>query len=171
MRQQLIALLIFLATLNSCGQKKEAVEKANYPEHVGDIEFNKDLDDPNFKVCDQDRVLQYYNFTKGFQYKGEKPKINEHFAELKTSLFKKESGYVTIRFIVNCEGKTGRFRIQQMNNDFEEKSFDKQLVDKLLQLTKALDGWIVGEYNGKIFDYYQYLTFKIEEGRLIEILP
>ena len=69
MRQQLIALLIFLSALNSCGQKKVGEEKASYPENVGDIEFNKDIDDPNFKVCDQDRVFQYYNFTKGFQYK------------------------------------------------------------------------------------------------------
>ena len=171
MKQQLIALLIFGTTLNSCAQKKEVDEKKNYPEHVGDIEFNKDLDDPNFKVCDKDRVLQYYNFTKGFQYKGEKPKINEHFKEVKEDSFKKETGYVTIRFVVNCEGKTGRFRIQQMNSDFKEWSFDKKLVDKLLTLTKTLNEWVVGEYEGQVFDYYQYLTFKIENGKLIEIIP
>ena len=58
-----------------------------------------------------------------------------------------------------------------MNSDFEEWSFDKKLVDELLTLTKTLDGWVVGEYEGQVFDYYQYLTFKIENGKLIEIMP
>ena len=51
--------------------------KNNYPENVGDIQFDSNIDDPNFKICDPARCFQYYNFLKGFQYKGEKYQILE----------------------------------------------------------------------------------------------
>jgi hypothetical protein len=168
--RQLFLIFILLTTLYSCGQTPE--KKVSYPLQVGDIYFDSKIDDPDFKICDEDRVFQYYNFGKGLLYKGEKVKINEHFRDgLKTKEQKDESGFLTIRFIVNCEGKTGRYRIQGMNNDYKEKAFNDNLTSQLLSLTKQLNGWIVGEYEGKTYDYYQYLTFKIENGRLIEIMP
>jgi hypothetical protein len=166
-----IFLIIFiLATIYSCGQKLE--NKANYPEHVGDTAFDDKIDDPNFKVCDENKVFQYFNFQKGFQYKGEKVKINEDFNEgFKAKESINDTGYLTIRFIVNCEGKTGRFRVQGMDKAYNEKEFNKELVNEFLNLCKKLDGWMVGEDRGAKRDYYQYLTFKLESGKLIEITP
>lgn len=159
-----------LTTLYSCGQTQE--KKVNYPLQVGDIDFNLKIDDPGFTLCDEDRVFQYYNFGMGLLYKGEKIKIIEHFRDgLKIKDQKDESGFLTIRFIVNCEGKTGRYRVQGMNNDYKEKAFNEDLTSQLLSLTKQLDGWMIGEYEGKRYDYYQYLTFKIESGKLMEIMP
>lgn len=168
--RQLFLILILLTPLYLCGQIPE--KKIDYPLQVGDIYFDSKIDDPNFKLCDEDRVFQYYNFGKGLQYSGEKIKINQHFKDgLKAKEQKDESGFLTIRFVVNCHGKTGRFRIQGMNNDYKEKTFNENLTSQLLSLTRQLDGWIVGEYEGKTYDYYQYLTFKIENGKLIEVMP
>lgn len=165
-------LFISLITLCACAQTQE--QQNNYPLQVGDIYFDVKLDDSNFKVCDEKQVFQYYNFGKGLNYKGEKVKINEHFkAGFKSNDAVNESGYLTIRFIVNCKGETGRFRVLGMDTDYKEKVFSESLTSQLLQLTKQLDGWIVGEFEGEgiPFDYYQYLTFKIENGKLIEIMP
>jgi hypothetical protein len=163
-------ILILLTTLYSCGQAQK--NEINYPLQVGDIYFDSKIDDPNFKLCDEERVFQYYNFGMGLLYKGEKIKINEHFrGELESKEKMDESGFLTIRFIVNCKGKAGRYRVQGMNNDYQEKQFNENLTNQLLSLTKQLDGWIVGEYEGRAYDYYQYLTFKIEKGKLIEIMP
>lgn len=168
--RQLFLIFILLTTLYSCLQAQE--KRMNYPLQVGDIYFNSKIDDPNFKLCDENRVFQYYNFGKGLQYKGEKVKINEHFKNrLKTKEQKDESGFLTIRFIVNCQGKTGRYRVQGMDNEYKEKTFNENLSSQLLSLTKQLDGWLIGEYEGKTYDYYQYLTFKIEKAKLIEIMP
>jgi hypothetical protein len=167
--KQLSLIFILITTLYSCRQPPD--NKASYPLHVGDIYFDSTIDDPDFKLCDENRVFQYYNFGKGLQYHGEKIKINEHFNGLIAKEQKDESGFLTIRFIVNCQGKTGRYRVQGMNNDYKEKAFNKNLTSQLLSLTKQLDGWVVGEYEGKAYDYYQYLTFKIENGKLIEIMP
>jgi hypothetical protein len=165
-----LSFLIFLSALYSCGQVSNT--KSNYPENVGDIAFDEKIDDPNFKICQEDNVFQYYNFSRGFQYKGEKVKVNEHFQNgFKGKEKNRETGFLTIRFIVNCEGKTGRFRVQGMDINYNAMEFHKELVNDLLTLTKTLDGWIVGEIEGLKTDYYQYLTFKLENGKLIEIMP
>jgi hypothetical protein len=167
--RELMIILILLKTLCCCAQKHDI--KANYPLQVGDIYFNHETDDPNFKLCDENEVYQYYNFGKGLQYKGEKIRIYEHFKSGLTARHSEESGFLTIRFIVNCQGKTGRFRIQGMDNNYVETTFSEKLTNQLLSLTKQLDGWAIRDFDGKAFDYYQYLTFKIEKGKLIEIMP
>jgi len=58
-----------------------------------------------------------------------------------------------------------------MDVEDREKKFSDSLSSQLLSLTKELDGWLVGEMEGKKYDYYQYLTFKMENGKLIEIMP
>lgn len=161
---------IFVTTLYSCAQTQE--KKTEYPLQVGDIDFDSKIDEPSFKLCDENRVLQYYNFGKGLQYRGEKVAINEHFKnELRTKEQKSESGILTVRFIVNCNGRAGRFRLQGMDSEYNEKTFSDNLTSQILSLTKTLDGWMVGEIEGKNYDYYQYLAFKIENGKLIEIMP
>ena len=166
--KQFLLITILLSALYSCGQQSQSA--TDYPEHVGDIAFDATLDDPNFKICNEKGIAQYYNFG-GVRFKGEKPKITEHFQNYKEIQAPGETGYITIRFIVNCEGKTGRFRIQEMDNDYKAKSFRKEIHDQLLSLTKSLDGWVIAINQGYLFDYYQYLTFKIEDGKLIEIMP
>jgi hypothetical protein len=162
-------LLLLLLAIVSCQNTHN--QKSAYPDHVGDIAFDKKIDDPSFKVCTTGRIPQYYEFGKSLQYRGEKPAIDKHFEILKQNQPTAESGYITIRFIVNCEGKTGRYRIEEMNNGYQPMSFDRKLVRKALTLTKELSGWIIGGSPEQPVDYYQYLTFKIEGGKLIEIMP
>ena len=162
-------IVIFLMSFSSCSQTLNLDSK--YPPHIGDSKFDANLDDPDFKVCNEDMIFQYYNFGKGLQYKGEKNKIQEHFNQLKTAKTIPEFGFITIRFIVNCEGKTGRFRVQEMDTTYVEKQFNREFTARYLKLTKQLKGWEVGKLEDRVYDYYQYLTFKIDNGKLIEIMP
>ena len=84
---------------------------------------------------------------------------------------KKESGLVRIRFIINCQGKTDRFRILSVDENYKAKEFDKNITEQLLQITKRLDGWKPKKYKEKEVNYYQYLIFKLVKGQLIEVLP
>jgi hypothetical protein len=163
-------LLFYIIIAFSC---KRTVEKHSiYPRHVGDIAFDSILDDPAFKVCDEDRVAQYYNFGDGIQYKGEMPTLKAYFTTgLKDIVVENETGYLTIRFIVNCEAKVGRLRVQGMDNAYQAKKFNDKLEHRLVRLVKNTDGWIAQEYEGKKYDYYQYLTFKIEKGKITDITP
>ncbi|MBB4807045.1 hypothetical protein HNP38_002349 [Chryseobacterium defluvii] len=163
-------ILILASSLASC-QSEKPVRK--YPAQVGDIKFDEKIDDANFKRCipeDQYRY-QYYNDSNGFQYRGEKIAIIEKLAKSDIYSDKKTNGYITVRFLVNCEAKTGLFRVKQINNDYQETVLDNELKNKLLTFTKSLDGWIPKEIKGKKIDYYQYLTYKIVDGKVSEILP
>ncbi len=167
--KNLLYILLLSPILFSCQSEKNVTV---YPNQVGDIVFDKNIDNPDFKRClDKDYGIQYYNDSKGFQYNGEKITIIRELEKLNLSSPKKINGYITIRFVINCEGKTGLFRVQQMNEHYQEENFDKDFSLKLLNFTKSLNGWIPIEIRGKKIDYYQYLTYKITDGKVSEILP
>jgi len=165
--------LIALALFSGCGPSKNASKpSADYPKNVGDIAPDPALDDPNFSVCRENYIQQYYSSsTSGFR--GEKPALEAFFREKFTPNLKHrgENGYITIRFVVNCRGQTGRFRVQEMGGDYLPKKFPPALTGRLLDLTQQLDGWLPAQRNGFTFDYYQYLTFVIASGDIAQILP
>lgn len=162
--------MFLLPIFFSCQTEKTNVTV--YPNHVGDILFDQNMDNPDFKRCmDKDYGIQYYTDSQGYQYKGEKIAIIEELKRLNLSSSKKINGYITIRFVINCEGKTGLFRVQQMNKNYLEENLDKNFSDKLLNFTKSLNGWVSKENRGTKLDYYQYLTYKITDGKVSEILP
>ena len=160
--------ICFVGLLSQC---QPSQEKKEYPRHVGDIAFDAGLDDPNFKVCNEALIFQYYNFSNGLQYRGEKTAIYNAFSTYQVDTIPDQNGYVTIRFVVNCEGETGRFRIETMNNDYEAFQFNRDIVRQLKEVTRSLSGWEIAVYDGEPKDYYQYLTFKIQNGQIVNILP
>lgn len=159
----LVILLVFL----SCKGRQDTTSTI-YPVQIGDIALEK-LDDPNFKVCNEMSIPQYYSLDN-IKVEGEKPTIINFFKENYSSV-NLENGYVTIRFIVNCNGKTGRFRVQEMDFDYNPKEFDRRLINRLLQLTKDFDYWQPVLYKEEFLDYYYYLTFKIVNGEIKQIRP
>ncbi len=169
-------LIITLLISNFCycqTQEKIVDKKQNYLRWVGDIEQNNKLDDPNFKVCNgDDKVLQYFNLEKGLVFSGEKSTIIKTFQTKYKPIFDtNQNGFIRVRFIVNCEGKAGRFRILQSNINFQETEFNKEIVSQILNITKGFENWAVLKNSEIPVDYYLYLTFKITDGHITEILP
>lgn len=143
-----------------------------YPKMVGDIIFNPVTDKAGFDICNEKNIFQYFNTGGGLQYEGEKVAIEKIFKEkYRSTNVKKESGMIRIRFVVNCKGETDRFRIIASDDNYNEKIFDPSITNQLLAITKMLNGWKTKTLNGNKIDYYQYLIFKITDGRLKEILP
>lgn len=141
----------------------------NYPNSVGDIEFDESLDELDFKLCrDYENSIQYYQIRN----------IEEMLAVIKRRIvelysvsdnMKGQTGFITFRFIVNCQGELGRFRIQTINDDFKESVFDESIPNQLLKIIKGIDEWKnFSQYN---IDYYQYLTFRIKDGKIETITP
>lgn len=162
-------ILILFATLFSCSESKKQLEYFN---DLGEIPFNEKLDNPSFKVCHEDITFPFNYGGIGLVYEGEKKElvsiIRNKFNYPKT---KGQNGFITIRFIINCEGKTGRFRVTEMGFDLKPKEFDKKISKQILEIIKSLDGWKPFERNDKTWDYRQYLSFKFKDGQLKEILP
>ncbi|MCO6488027.1 MAG: hypothetical protein J5I98_06390 [Phaeodactylibacter sp.] len=162
----LFLLLVFSAGCFDQGHQQE----------VGDIPFDPATDSPNFKICGQESSIKQY-YVRGSShtpagYEGEKRALEQAFLErYNFPVSESEDGYVTIRFVVNCRGESGRFRIEQMGFDYQPRNFDPELVQQLLEITSSLDGWIPISREGKTCDFYQYLTFKLRNGQIEKILP
>lgn len=173
-------ILLTIVLTWSCGSGQNTEEQTNsipeevtYPRMIGDIAADSLLDDPDFILCNgDDRVVQYYALGEK-TYEREKWASDKVFREqYKMPEIEDASGLIRVRFIINCEGKAGRFRLISMDTEYVEKEFDSRITDQILTITKSLDGWkIFKNKNQQPVEYYQYLIFKLKEGQLIEILP
>ena len=86
------------------------------------------------------------------------------------------NGFVTIRFVVNCKGEKGNFEVLQMDDKYQTTNFDKALTDHLLDYIKPLTVWQLGYFQEdkekkKPYDYYGFITFKFNDGKIVEITP
>ncbi len=175
MKTLFLSLSILSLSMLSCEDDPIELDSENsdIPNNVGDIDFDPKLDDIQFQTCNGNNILQYYNFYESLNYEGEKYALDEQiysqFRQRKRA--KNESGYITIRFVVNCHGETGRFRTTQMDCNYDIKEFDKSIVEQLESITKSLKGWLPGNGQKAKLDYYQYIIYKIDSGKIIEILP
>lgn len=162
--------MVIFAMTGCVAQKDQS--RSKYLRYVGDIEADANLDDPTFELCNDELFIkQYFNFSKGLQYEGEKLQIQEEFLSAYNPIDIAESGWVRIRFVVNCKGESGRFRMISSDKEYKPRDFDRRISDQLLEITKSLDGWKPLPNAENPEEYYQYLIFKIEKGNLIEIMP
>ena len=173
MKKIIIPIIVIFSILWSCQTEKNADRKQKYLRWVGDIEQNDQIDKTEFKVCNgDDKILQYFNLGEGPVYSGEKSKILNTFkSKYKPIADKNQNGLIRIRFIINCEGKAGRFRVLQSDYDYQEKEFNKEIVSQLLSIAKQINYWEILYKEKNPVDYYMYLIFKITDGQLTEILP
>lgn len=146
-------------------------QKQTFPENVGDIPFDSLQDDPGFIVCNPKQVLQYYNSNA--YYKDHKKEILKYLLDNFSTQdsFQDQHGFLTIRFIINCNGNTGRFRIFEIDNNYQPIHFKEALSQQLLRLVKQLSGWQPAVYKEKVYDSYQYITFRIRNGKIISVSP
>ncbi|MBL0082285.1 MAG: hypothetical protein IPP37_07555 [Saprospiraceae bacterium] len=169
MANKLAVLFMLIIIYSSCSTLPKDPELAHF---VGDIYFDPEQDDPQFMLCDdQEEVFQYFNFSRGMQIKGEKKALDRYIKTQFKNTKASDNGYVRVRFIVNCKGETGRFRLLVSDLQFKEAALSKELTSQLMQITKGIKGWQIIYHEGKNRDYYQYLTFKIVNGDIKEILP
>jgi hypothetical protein len=143
MKKIIIPITLIFSILWSCQTEKNADGKQKYLRWVGDIEQNDQIDETEFKVCNgDDKILQYFNLGEGPVYSGEKSKILNTFkSKYKLVSHKNQNGLIRILFIINCEGKAGRFRVLQSDYDYQEKEFNEEIVSQLLSITKQINYW------------------------------
>ena len=168
-------LLILLLATHAQAQQPAAHGQSPAPNptqslNVGDSPFDPAIDDPRFQLNDSTRVFQYYNSNSWWL--DHKDAYRDLFikATHEWTADPTQSGWLTIRFIVNTAGQTGRFRIYEMDSLYASFHFDPRLVAGLLATVKTAH-WEPAHYHGKVYDTYQYVTFHLERGRLVDIMP
>ena len=157
----------------SSNQTTTEVKKSKYMRWVGDSEFNASVDDEDFELCySENNVKQYFHVTEDlFAYQGEKKALVAEVLKAYKPIDIEESGWIRVRFIVNCKGKTGRFRVISSDENYKERDFDERIINQIVMITESLKGWEIRPNEAEARDYYQYLVFKINNGKIAEILP
>ena len=127
----------------------------------------------SFNPCDKsNKILDYYNTTPYAAFKEGNFELKQVVQKnLNTELLNKESGYLVFRFVINCEGEAGWFTTEEYDLDFQPKQFNKSLRSHLLDVLIGTGPWQPGILNGNSRDAYAYISFKLKNGEIIEILP
>ncbi len=83
------------------------------------------------------------------------------------------SGYITFRFMVDCEGKLlPKTQVLQTDGKYSASHFNKNLVNELFAFLKILNKWkIAKSKEGDTYSYKAFVTFKIKNGKVINIIP
>lgn len=171
-KKHLLLLLLLLSIGTSLKAQNNLPSASSLPEDVGDIAFDPKTDKADFYLCHQNFIIQYYNVATSYKGGGgtiKKLILNNYQYK---PVYVATTGFVTIRFVINCKGQTDRFRVVQMNNNYEQTIFNKDLIAQLLGICKSLDPWLPGkDGKGNIYDSYYYLNFKLVKGRITAITP
>lgn len=148
---------------------------ADHGEHrVGYIDPSNTLsDDRNFKLCSNEyRIADYYNDEPDAGYIDKKGELVRVVMEqVDSEKLKGQTGMMTFRFVINCEGEAGRFIVEQFDLDFQRTSFSKTSIDHLLEILLNLKGWQHLTIRDEPRDAYAYITFKLDNGKITDILP
>jgi len=95
--------------------------------------------------------------------------INDNIPEIRL-----KSGYIIIHFNINCSGDIGRFGLIQMNREFKEASYSKEIIKHLINKVSELKDF-PSSYSQKNWlnykDVHAFLMFKINEGKIVDICP
>ena len=124
----------------------------------------------DLEICDENRIFDYYNPERARYSKGKNGLRKFVLSSYKNKNYS-DAGYLNIRFVINCKGEAGRYIIHENDLNLEPYSFSEDLKNQLLNITVQLDTWTPNVIRGEARDSYMYLSYKIVDGEIIEILP
>jgi len=83
------------------------------------------------------------------------------------------SGYITYRFIIDTTGHIGnKVKVMQTDEEYKARSFEKPLIEALGAFIQTLDKWKIARYRtGEALEYIAFITFKMKNGKVINIIP
>ena len=149
-------------------------QEASYPKRIGDIAHDPAIDHPDFAACDEHKILQHYATPDLWfdVYEGDKPALLEDiYHQFTPTTDSTQDGYFTVRMVINCEGKSGRYRSESMDLQYQPFAFDTTISDQILHIIRSLDGWKPQIHDTESYDYYIYITCKIINGNIVKVLP
>jgi hypothetical protein len=122
------------------------------------------------RLCIDRGITEFYSLN------AKHPKSSYQILDEARQFYKKpeksgQSGFLTVRLIVNCRGEASAFQLYQIDENYKNRPFDATISSQLLDFVKKLGGWKIGTYEGKTYNYYTYLCFKIKNGNLETVAP
>lgn len=138
---------------------------------VGAISYNSSVDSRAFCLCNSENIAQYYQAPPVYPAGPEAMKIRLRSLIGDLHSFGPTSGIITVRFLINCHGVPGRFRISQVDEQYIPYAFPPALVARIQGAVRQLLHWKPGTARGKAYDSYYFLSFRLKQGAITQIFP
>jgi hypothetical protein len=164
-------LLLLLLLLPFASTQAQSTTPPQRRDNVGDIAFDPALDDTSFHLHDSTRISQYYNSAAYWLVHKDSVTRFIRSRYHPPADAANQDGWLTIRFIINTEGRTGRFRLFEMDSSYQPIHFDPRISAALLATIRDWPGWTPAHYKEMRFNTYQYITFRLRQGRITTISP
>jgi len=152
-------------------KKAYNTENKPYKNYIGYIEQNKALLNDKYELCNGGSLYHTYSSASLEAYKGSKKQFRDNLNTTFNTNNYTDSGYLNFRFLVNCEGNAGWFEIIEMDLDLKEKPLNPTMVNELFKFTSNSENWNVISYENTPQNYYMYTSYRIENGKVAEIIP
>jgi hypothetical protein len=83
------------------------------------------------------------------------------------------TGYITYRFIVDTTGRPlHKVKVMQTDDHYKAIRFEQGIVDALGAFVYTLDKWKIARYqSGGALEYIAFISFKLKDGKVINIIP
>lgn len=172
MNNKIYLLIVFILLNSSLAQSQ-----TNRIYDPGDYKFDSI---EYLKVCEPTYLLEYYTFhSRGEGMKTTDMKNSKSSSQILNewnSVFKKpekfnQSGFLTVRFVVNCQLETCCYNIYSMDENYQPVACDESVKTQLIAFIKNLNGWKTGKYDSKATNYFYYLNFVIKNGEFKRVSP
>ncbi len=153
----------------------EFEKRADHEEYrIGYIDPSKSISgDKDFEICNHEReIVDYYWSNPDARYiNGKRAMLDTIYTNVDESKLIGQNGRLVFRFVVNCEGDAGRFIAEGYDQNYQKVEYDTETVNHLFDVLQKLKKWEPVLFGDEFQDAYFYITFTIENGEIVDILP
>jgi hypothetical protein len=123
------------------------------------------------QFCDPTYLPQYFQ-VKAKNLKSSYQILKEWKAFYKNvEGVKSPTGFLTIRFFVNCKGEPCCFRFYELDKNYKKTTYSEDLKSQMTAFMNQLGGWKLAKLKDTPTNYYYYLTFKIQDNDFKTVAP
>lgn len=134
---------------------------------VGDIPLDKNPNSTQLSPCHDHPIYQYYSINT--DYVGGKRALKRELKDKIPINNLPDSGLLTVRFIVNCQGNTGVFQSLMIDSSINRVDLSDYDLSPIYSVISKLENWQPGKVKDISEDSYYQISFKLQNGELIDI--
>lgn len=148
---------------------KYPINNQKYPHNIGYLSYDNQDFSESFERCSDKVPIGYYSSAHN-SFRINKGVFRKFILQNFKNQNYTDSGYLNLRFLINCKGEIGDMEINELDDDFRPTKLNTNLINHLIHLSIQKDNWKVP--SSKVTrDSYMYLIYKLENGEIVEILP
>ena len=167
---KIIGFSIFCSILVCILSFKPIYQDSEHKGHIGYLSPDNPDASPSFERCSEKLPIGFYHSAAPHIYNGGKYQFRKFIESNFPKKNYSDNGLLNFRFLIDCNGNIGDIETNQLNFDFEPIELNQDLVDELYQLSFRAENWNSLSID-EPRDIYMYLIYRIENGKVVEIIP